>query len=338
MEKLAPTPDKRCGTTAGHRAHRKRNEVPCRECKDAINARHREVYDSELNKLWVYNYRIKANPNYEQDKADKAQRKIDAIAARAKAAEEKRAEVERRRAERRANSKEELQRQRVAKNKAAQAAKRAQEEEATALKKAEYEKKLQAWALKKEEKKRQLLLKKLYALMKKRQKALEVAEKIAQRIEKKERLRNQHGTAVGDYYRCKKTNGTACDSCKAVGAQYVREIFKSNPRYKEKEKEWKKKNPDKVCRPKNRGRLCGGKRRAYTRNQIIKRDGINCYLCNTPVDFNASHNMGQPGWELYPHVEHVIPLAKGGDDTLENVKLAHAICNMKKGVSLTAKA
>ena len=42
------------------------------------------------------------------------------------------------------------------------------------------------------------------------------------------------------------------------------------------------------------------------------------------------HNMSQPGWELYPHIDHVIPLSAGGHDALENVKLAHAKCNHDK--------
>jgi 5-methylcytosine-specific restriction endonuclease McrA len=35
--KLSPTFDKRCGTTAGYAAHRRRNENSCRDCQDANN-------------------------------------------------------------------------------------------------------------------------------------------------------------------------------------------------------------------------------------------------------------------------------------------------------------
>ncbi len=34
-----------------------------------------------------------------------------------------------------------------------------------------------------------------------------------------------------------------------------------------------------------------------------------------------------------PTIDHVIPLAKGGYDTIENVKAAHFICNSKKSDS-----
>jgi 5-methylcytosine-specific restriction endonuclease McrA len=177
---------------------------------------------------------------------------------------------------------------------------------------------------------RKRLIKKLIKLMKMRATAL--------RKEEAKSRQNQHGLVVGDYSRCKKLNGTACQPCKAIAAQYVRELWHTDPKYKAKEKEWYRNNPGKHHKNKNKKRVKGGKHRAYTRNQIIKRDGISCYLCNTPVDFTATHIQGQPGWETYPHIEHVIPLALGGDDTLENVKLAHAKCNIDKGVQLLATA
>ena len=173
---------------------------------------------------------------------------------------------------------------------------------------------------------RKRLIKKLIKLMKRRATAL--------RKEEAELRKNQHGIKIGDYSRCKKLNGTACQPCKDIAAQYVRELWHNDPKYKEKEKQWYRDNPDKRHNNKNRKRVKGGKHRAYTRNQIIKRDGTDCYLCKTPVDFTAPHVQGQPGWETYPHVEHVIPLSLGGDDTLDNVKLAHAKCNIDKGARL----
>jgi len=154
------------------------------------------------------------------------------------------------------------------------------------------------------------------------------------REQEKIRLSAQHGIVIGDYDRCRRNNGVACAPCKAVAAEYVRTKWATDPKYKAKEKEYYKNNPDKRHVSKNRKRVKGGKHRAYTRNQIIKRDGSDCYLCGDPVDFTAPHIQGQPGWETYPHVEHVIPLALGGDDTLENVKLAHAKCNIDKGLRL----
>jgi 5-methylcytosine-specific restriction endonuclease McrA len=114
---------------------------------------------------------------------------------------------------------------------------------------------------------------------------------------------------------------------------------KKEPKYKAKEKEYYKNNPHKRP-PKSRERLrrWGTKRSYYTRQHIFDRDGYDCYICNIPVDLTATHVQGQPGWEMYPHIEHVIPLSLGGDDTLQNVKIAHAKCNMAKGTQIWATA
>mgnify|MGYP006268504591 CR=1 FL=1 len=152
-----------------------------------------------------------------------------------------------------------------------------------------------------------------------------------ERYREKMSLSNQHGTVIGDYYRCKRTNGIACQPCKDVAAKYVSHKWKTDPKYKAREKEWLKQNPHKRY---NKRRKPGSKERRYTRKQIFDRDGINCYLCGKPTDPTATHIQGQEGWETYPHVEHVIPLSKGGTDTLENVRIAHAKCNIDKGIKL----
>lgn len=147
------------------------------------------------------------------------------------------------------------------------------------------------------------------------------------------KLAHQHGTGPGDYDRCRKNNnGVACAPCKAGAAKYSREKFHSDPKYKEAEQRWRQANPHKVYRDhKDRALKNGGKHEYYTRQHIFDRDGYDCYICNTPVDLTAPHVQGQPGWETYPHIEHVKPLSKGGDDTLANVKIAHAVCNIRKG-------
>lgn len=152
------------------------------------------------------------------------------------------------------------------------------------------------------------------------------------KAQEKARLANQHGLEPGDYSRCLKTNGVACTPCKEYMAQYMRTKWATDSRYREWDKAKKRKY--KVSNGRERARKRNIVREYYTRKQIFDRDGYDCYLCHEPVDLTASHNMGQPGWELYPHVEHVIPLAKGGTDTLDNVKIAHAKCNMDKGTRL----
>lgn len=61
--------------------------------------------------------------------------------------------------------------------------------------------------------------------------------------------------------------------------------------------------------------------------------GEKCYLGGTPIDFEASRKVGALGWEYSFHPDHVVPLSKGGEDVLENIRPAHAYCNQRKWAS-----
>jgi hypothetical protein len=156
-----------------------------------------------------------------------------------------------------------------------------------------------------------------------------------QREQKRLELASQHGNDINNYYRCKKNNTTACEPCLKAAAAYRRaQVAKDPAKFNQQKKRSLKANPHR--RPHNnreRARKKGVPSQYYTRQHLFDRDGYDCYLCNLPVELTANHIVGQPGWELYPHVEHVIPLALGGHDTLANVKIAHAVCNIRKGVS-----
>lgn len=62
-----------------------------------------------------------------------------------------------------------------------------------------------------------------------------------------------------------------------------------------------------------------------------------CYICGGECDWNDKET--RPGGivcgDLYPSIDHVIPLAKGGKHEWGNVKLAHRICNSKKAASIS---
>ena len=68
----------------------------------------------------------------------------------------------------------------------------------------------------------------------------------------------------------------------------------------------------------------------YTEKQVLEKYGTNCYLCGEPIDMNAPRSAKTPGWEYGLHIEHVIDMAFGGPDTLDNVRPSHALCNLKK--------
>lgn len=55
------------------------------------------------------------------------------------------------------------------------------------------------------------------------------------------------------------------------------------------------------------------------------RDGRRCSICGFDIDFST-----QVGF-FRPTFDHVYPLALGGDGELDNLKLAHALCNKAKG-------
>ena len=65
MEKLPPTTDERCGTYAGYKAHRKRQEQLCEPCRDAMNEYRRNHIKNNpgFNAKHKKNYRAK-NPEY----------------------------------------------------------------------------------------------------------------------------------------------------------------------------------------------------------------------------------------------------------------------------------
>lgn len=62
-----------------------------------------------------------------------------------------------------------------------------------------------------------------------------------------------------------------------------------------------------------------------SRDAVRDRDNQTCHICGTWV---SRHDES---------LDHVIPLAKGGGHTYDNVKLAHKLCNSKKGDRLLSE-
>jgi len=82
-----------------------------------------------------------------------------------------------------------------------------------------------------------------------------------------------------------------------------------------------------------RQREIAGKSDIIPLDELIKRDGGICQICGEEVDLDD-------GWfdtdrhfhigRLYPTIDHIVPLAKGGTTTWDNVQLAHLACNSAK--------
>ena len=119
--------------------------------------------------------------------------------------------------------------------------------------------------------------------------------------------------------------------------QSKKEYREANPeKIKELKKKWAQANPEKDREGRRRNER---KRRAlklqngyspYTEAEVLNLYGTNCHLCGQPIDFEAPRRFNKPGWELGLQMDHVIPISKGGPDTLENVKPAHGLCNITK--------
>jgi hypothetical protein len=62
-----------------------------------------------------------------------------------------------------------------------------------------------------------------------------------------------------------------------------------------------------------------------TLNKLIKRDGLTCKICGLPCLYYGDYLA-----DLYPTMDHIIPISKGGGHTWDNVQVAHRICNRNK--------
>lgn len=91
----------------------------------------------------------------------------------------------------------------------------------------------------------------------------------------------------------------------------------------------------KACAQRYQRRVSHGVKRARTHGarrieqvdprQVFIRDGWQCWICERPIDPSIRH----------PHpmsasMDHVVPLAHGGDHTWANVKASHLICNVTR--------
>lgn len=96
------------------------------------------------------------------------------------------------------------------------------------------------------------------------------------------------------------------------------------------QKEWRKtqsgkkamQKADKLRRERIKKQTPGG--RDYTREEVIKRDSVFgdcvCQICGQIIDIEAGDLQ----------IDHIIPIAEGGSDTLDNVRCTHKWCNLTR--------
>lgn len=72
---------------------------------------------------------------------------------------------------------------------------------------------------------------------------------------------------------------------------------------------------------------------SITLNLLIKRDKCKCAICGGKVNM-VDFKHDECGYFItggkYPTIDHILPRAKGGTHTWDNVQLAHQICNSYK--------
>jgi len=83
---------------------------------------------------------------------------------------------------------------------------------------------------------------------------------------------------------------------------------------------------------KRRGAFAGS---TVSRELIYDRDHGTCWICTKPTEPWSSwrsreRRLGQDQ-RWFPTLDHIRPLAKGGEHTAQNIRLAHFICNSMRG-------
>lgn len=81
-------------------------------------------------------------------------------------------------------------------------------------------------------------------------------------------------------------------------------------------------------RKKRNARVCGRCPRqsvGYKWRILRARDGDSCHLCDDVIDFSLKRP--EP---LSRSVDHIVPVSQGGSPDVENLRLAHLLCNMRR--------
>jgi 5-methylcytosine-specific restriction endonuclease McrA len=120
-------------------------------------------------------------------------------------------------------------------------------------------------------------------------------------------------------YKCRDANRERYD-------EYQREWVKANhEKVRATDKRWSVKHPDAVRRKRhNRRTRITGNGGTYTLKelnaQFEKQEGF-CYYCGELL---------YASFDKEVHVDHMIPLSRGGSNSIENIVLSCATCNLEK--------
>jgi len=138
------------------------------------------------------------------------------------------------------------------------------------------------------------------------------------------------GTKNG-YHKHLRIKEIPCNSCReAMRLHWKNQRLIRNKEINDLRKAWRERTPNARRDRMHRAKAAGGVLGYYSDEDVVKLYGTDCHICNEPIDFTAPRQCGKLGWERGYHVDHVIPLSKGGADSIENVRPAHGQCNIIK--------
>lgn len=147
-------------------------------------------------------------------------------------------------------------------------------------------------------------------------------------------MRDICGTMTG-YHKHYRMQEDQCDPCRNAMRQYWKnKRIERNTEINVLRKEWRERNKYLYKSNRTRARRLGVDYDYYTEQDVFDNWGYNCHLCGEAINFDAPRQCGKPGWETGLHIDHVVPLSKGGTDTLDNVRPAHGQCNIIKWASV----
>jgi 5-methylcytosine-specific restriction endonuclease McrA len=86
-------------------------------------------------------------------------------------------------------------------------------------------------------------------------------------------------------------------------------------------KRWRERNPEKVRGYwlRYRARLAQAQMEPVDLEAVLRRCGMFCYLCGTPIKSRVDL-----------HIDHVVPLSRGGAHSEANLRPTHSKCNVRK--------
>lgn len=139
-------------------------------------------------------------------------------------------------------------------------------------------------------------------------------------------IREKCGTYAG-YRAHRRYSETLCQPCRDAMNAYRREHIRKNPDFNARHrKAYREAHPELTRLASEHDKII-----KKLMPEILERWGTDCYICNEPIDMEAPrHTRGTVGWDKGLNIDHVVPISKGGEATIDNLKPAHVRCNIQK--------